>query len=39
MIELMETVRLDLGAGFHKTMMESVYGPERHFTLAYLLGG
>ena len=31
-IELMETVRLDLGAGFHKTMMDLFRDLSAHFT-------
>ena len=39
MIELMETVKLDLGAGFQKTMMDLFMDLSAHFTLVYLLGG
>jgi len=31
-IELMETIRLDLGAGFHKTMMDLFRDLSAHFT-------
>lgn len=39
MIELMETVKLDLGAGFQKTFMDLFMDLSAHFTLAFLLGG
>jgi len=39
MIELMDTVKLNLGAGFHKTFADLFMDLSAHFTLAFLLGG
>jgi len=39
MIEQMETVKMDMGAGFHKSMMDLFVDLSAHFTLAYVFAG